>query len=76
MTSAGCIALLALTLSQPAVAFVPNSIWGGSTHVSITYEALLQKVTDTCWKLEEVSHEFKKLVGWKIVFVNLPVLSL
>ncbi|XP_026158595.1 von Willebrand factor A domain-containing protein 7 isoform X2 [Mastacembelus armatus] len=59
MTSLLCIALLALVLSGPTVAFVPN---GGdaSTHVSITGTAVLQKVTETCRAVAEAAgHEFK-----------------
>lgn len=66
MASVLGIALLALTLSRPTVAFVPIG-GGGSTHVSITGMALLQKVTDTCRKVvEEMGHEFKPTVGWKM----------
>lgn len=59
MTSVLGIALLALVLSGPTVAFVP--IWGGaSTHVSITRTALLEKVTETCRAVVEAAgHEFK-----------------
>ncbi|XP_027138833.1 von Willebrand factor A domain-containing protein 7 isoform X2 [Larimichthys crocea] len=53
------IALLALALSGPTVAFVPI---GGraSTHISITGTALLQKVTETCRAVAEAAgHEFE-----------------
>ncbi|XP_028256290.1 von Willebrand factor A domain-containing protein 7-like isoform X1 [Parambassis ranga] len=47
MTSLLGIALLAVALSGPTVAFVPVG-GGASTHVTITGTALLQKVTETC----------------------------
>lgn len=63
MTSVLGIALLASVLSGPTVAFVP--IGGGtSTHVSITGNALLQKVRETCRAVAEAAgHEFKPTVG-------------
>ncbi|XP_051241398.1 von Willebrand factor A domain-containing protein 7-like [Dicentrarchus labrax] len=52
------IALLALALSGPTVAFVPIG-GGASTHISITGTALLQKVTETCRAVAEAAgHEF------------------
>ncbi|XP_008295264.1 von Willebrand factor A domain-containing protein 7-like isoform X1 [Stegastes partitus] len=59
MTSVLGIALLVLTLSSPTVAFVP--IGGDSaSHVSITRNAVLQKVTETCQAVAEAAgHEFK-----------------
>ncbi|XP_073327688.1 von Willebrand factor A domain-containing protein 7 [Pagrus major] len=59
MTSVLGTALLALALSGPTLAFV--SIGGGaSTHVSITGQALLQKVKETCQAVAEAAgHEFK-----------------
>ena len=63
MTSLPGIALLALALSGPTMAFVPIG-GGASTHVSITGTALLQKVTDTCRAVAEAAgHEFKRMVG-------------
>ncbi|KAG8015079.1 von Willebrand factor A domain-containing protein 7, partial [Nibea albiflora] len=59
MTSVLGIALLALALSGPTVAFVPIG-GGASTHISITGTALLQKVTETCRAVAEAAgHEFK-----------------
>ncbi|TKS69223.1 von Willebrand factor A domain-containing protein 7 [Collichthys lucidus] len=53
------IALLALALSGPTVAFVPIG-GGASTHISITATALLQKVTETCRAVAEAAgHEFE-----------------
>lgn len=58
MTSLLGVALLALALSGPTVAFVPIG-GGASSHVSITGTALLQKVTETCRAVaEEAGHEF------------------
>lgn len=66
MTSVLGIALLALALSGPSVAFVPIG-GGASTHISITGTALLQKVTETCRiVVEAAGHEFKPTVGRKI----------
>lgn len=60
------IALLALALSGPTVAFVPIG-GGASTHISITGTALLQKVTETCRAVAEAAgHEFEPTVGWKM----------
>ncbi|KAM4595726.1 von Willebrand factor A domain-containing protein 7 [Fundulus diaphanus] len=59
MSSLLGVALLALTLSAPTLAFVPI---GGdsSSHISITKTALLQKVTETCQAVaEEAGYEFK-----------------
>lgn len=57
-------ALLLLALAQPALAFVP--VGGGTaTHVTLTGQALLQKVTETCKAVAEAAgHEFKPTVGW------------
>ncbi|XP_035515445.1 LOW QUALITY PROTEIN: uncharacterized protein LOC118326538 [Morone saxatilis] len=58
MTSVLGIALLALALLGPTVAFVPIG-GGASTHISITGTALLQKVTETCRAVAEAAgHEF------------------
>ncbi|XP_017272317.1 von Willebrand factor A domain-containing protein 7 isoform X2 [Kryptolebias marmoratus] len=58
MTSLLGVALLALALSGPTVAFAPLG-GGTSTHVSITGTALLQKVTETCRAVAEAAgHEF------------------
>lgn len=58
------IALLVLALTTPTLAFVP--IGGGTaTHVTITGNALLQKVTETCKAVaDEAGYEFKPTVGW------------
>ncbi|XP_070684397.1 von Willebrand factor A domain-containing protein 7-like [Pempheris klunzingeri] len=59
MTTVLGIALLALALSGPTVAFVPIG-GGASTHVSITGTALLQKVTETCRAVAEAAgYEFR-----------------
>lgn len=57
-------ALLVLALTNPTLAFVP--IGGGTaTHVSITGNALLQKVTETCKAVAAAAgHEFEPTVGW------------
>lgn len=57
-------ALLLLALANPALTFVP--VGGGTaTHVTITGQALLQKVTETCKAVAEAAgHEFKPTVGW------------
>lgn len=57
-------ALLVLALTNPTLAFVP--IGGGSaTHVSITGNALLQKVTEVCKAVANAEgHEFEPTVGW------------
>lgn len=57
-------ALLVLALASPTLAFVP--IGGGSaTHVSITGDALLQKVTEVCKAVAKAEgHEFEPTVGW------------
>lgn len=55
--------LLVLALANPALAFVP--VGGGTaTHVTITGQALLQKVTETCKAVAEAAgHEFEPTVG-------------
>lgn len=66
MSALVSIVLMVLALSGPAVAFVPIG-GGGSTHVSITGTALLQKVTETCRVVVEASgHKFELTVGRKI----------
>ncbi|XP_047432280.1 von Willebrand factor A domain-containing protein 7-like [Mugil cephalus] len=58
MASLG-IALLIMALSGPTLAFVPIG-GGGSTHVSITRKAVLQKVEEACRVVVEAAgHEFK-----------------
>ncbi|KAM3623176.1 uncharacterized protein V6R79_007988 [Siganus canaliculatus] len=59
MTSVLAIALLALALlSGPTLAFIPIG-GGGSTHISITGTALLEKIRETCQAVAEASgHEF------------------
>lgn len=53
------LAVLAVSLSGPALAFVPVG-GGGSTHVTITGNALLQKVMETCKAVaEDNDYEFK-----------------
>ncbi|CAG03721.1 unnamed protein product [Tetraodon nigroviridis] len=51
--------LLLLALASPALAFVP--VGGGTaTHVTITGQALLQKVTETCKAVADAAgHEFE-----------------
>ncbi|KAF7655978.1 hypothetical protein LDENG_00047630 [Lucifuga dentata] len=57
--AAGLVVLLTLCLSGSTVAFVPIG-GGASSHISITGNALLQKVTETCRVVVEASgHEFK-----------------
>ncbi|XP_070684398.1 von Willebrand factor A domain-containing protein 7-like [Pempheris klunzingeri] len=61
MTTVLGIALLALALSGPTVAFVPTG-GGASTHDSITRTALLQKVTETCRAVAEAAgYEFRPM---------------
>lgn len=57
------LVLLVLALASPALAFVP--IGGGTaTHVTITGQALLQKVTETCKAVADAAgHEFAPTVG-------------
>lgn len=57
-------ALLVLALTNPTLAFVP--IGGGTaTHVTITGNALLQKVTEACKAVANAAgHEFEPTVGW------------
>lgn len=57
-------ALLVLALTNTTLAFVP--IGGGTaTHVTITGNALLQKVTETCKAVADAAgYEFKPTVGW------------
>lgn len=56
--------LLVVALTNPSLAFVP--IGGGSaTHVTITGNALLQKVIETCKAVANAAgHEFEPTVGW------------
>ena len=63
MTSLLDVTLLALALMAPTVAFVP--IGGGmSTHISITGNALLQIVTETCRDMaEDAGDDFNPTVG-------------
>lgn len=57
------LALLVLALANPVLSFVP--VGGGTaTHVTITGEALLEKVTETCKAVAEAAgHEFEPTVG-------------
>lgn len=56
-------ALLLLALGNPALAFVP--VGGGTaTHVTITGQALLQKVTEACKAVADAAgHAFEPTVG-------------
>ncbi|XP_056265192.1 von Willebrand factor A domain-containing protein 7 [Pseudoliparis swirei] len=59
MTSLLGTALMTLVLSGPVLTFAPIG-GGGSSHVSITGTALLQKVTETCRAVAEAAgYEFK-----------------
>lgn len=64
------IALLVLALTTPTLAFVPI---GGetATHVTITGNALLQKVTETCKAVADAAgYEFKPTVGFTTTHTN------